>query len=366
MEEFVRAATSGRRARADALRDQVGDDPWARLTLGEAWDGDPNAPGGPLDRPPLLYVCFSVYGNARPARELLERGADPNGTFKNEYGDMPALYGAAGVLFDPELTRVLLEAGANADDGESPYHSTEAVDPACLKLVLKYGGNPEPIVLAHALDEERMEHVKLLLAAGADPRELLPHAVRRGRGPEYLRLLVEHGAELEHRGGETWRGDVPLRTAYQHAVLRGREDSAATLAELGANTAVDEADRAVAELRDDMPREGLDVDQQEVLILGALRGNMERVVELLGPNFRGVVGGSPEGSLLHHVCWVGNPELARFLLAAGAEPVGLDWLVEGSQNVDVADVLIAAGTTVEPSHIEHADEPLASWFAARG
>ena len=39
---------------------------------------------------------------------------------------MPALYGAAGVIHDPELTRVLLEAGANPDDGESPYHATEA------------------------------------------------------------------------------------------------------------------------------------------------------------------------------------------------------------------------------------------------
>ena len=39
------------------------------------------------------------------ARELLERGADPNATFTNEYGEMSALYGAAGVVHDPELTQ---------------------------------------------------------------------------------------------------------------------------------------------------------------------------------------------------------------------------------------------------------------------
>lgn len=38
---------------------------------------------------------------------------------------MSALYGAAGVAHDPELTRILLGAGADPNDGESVYHSTE-------------------------------------------------------------------------------------------------------------------------------------------------------------------------------------------------------------------------------------------------
>ena len=247
--EFVLAATSGRRARAEALLaadPEIARDPWARLTLGHGWDGDANEPGGPRGWAPLLYVCFSEFASVDLARELLARGADPNVTFTNEYGDMPALYGAAGVIHNPELTRLLLEAGANADDGESPYHATEARDPECLRLVLEYGGNPEPIVLAHALDHDHPEHVKVLLAAGADASELLPFAVRRGRGPDILRLLVEHGAQLEARGGEEWRKPKRRRTAYQHAVLRGRDDSARTLAELGADTHVDADDLAVA------------------------------------------------------------------------------------------------------------------------
>jgi hypothetical protein len=370
MKAFAEAATGGRRARAEALLDdEVRADPWGRLILGLGWEGDASEPGGPLNWAPLLYASFSCFANADVLRTLLARGADPNVTFTNEHGAMPALYGAAGVAHDAERTRVLLEAGAEPNDGESLYHATESEDPACLRALLEHGGKPEPIVLAHALDDERMEIVQVLLEAGVDARELLPHAVRRGRGPEYLRLLVAHGADLEHRGGETWRGNVPLRTAYQHAVLRGRDESAATLAELGADTTVDPDDRAVAAL-ERVPAE-MDVDRQEAVILAMLHGHADRVIEVFGVNFRGVVGGSPEGSLLQHASWVGSPELVRTLLAAGAEVEPLHWAVHGSENygggdyVAIAEQLVAAGAVIEPEFAEQAGGPLAEWLRAR-
>lgn len=52
---------------------------------------------------------------------------------------MSALYGAAGIVHDPDLTRVLLDAGADPDDGESLYHSTEAESPEGLRLLLARG-----------------------------------------------------------------------------------------------------------------------------------------------------------------------------------------------------------------------------------
>jgi hypothetical protein len=192
-----------------------------------------------------------------------------------------------------------------------------------------------------------------------------------------VRLLAAHGAELEHRAGEGWRRPERLRTAYQHAVLRGRDDLVAVLAELGADTAVDADDLAVAAIaRGKRPSEvpgALDYDQQEVVILAALDGRMPLVVELFGPDFRGVVGGSPEGALLEHVSWVGNPSLARFLLEAGAAPVSLDWVARGSQwhaipgrdYVDVAEALVKAGAVISPEHLEEADGPLAEWLEAR-
>lgn len=383
-ESFVRAATSRNRTRADALlgvRPEIADDPWARLVLGRGWDGDANEPGGPRGWAPLLYVCHSVYASAALARELLERGADPNATFANEHGRMSALYGAAGVVHDPELTRILLEAGANPDDNESLYHATEAPEPACLRLLLAHGAETRRTnALAHALDDERPEHVRILLEAGADPNEApsIAHAVRRGRGPELVRLLAEHGADVDRPGGETWRGNVPLRTPYQHAVLRNRADVAEALAELGAATDVSPADLAVAARargeQAELPTE-LDVDRQEVLILAVLDGKRDAVP----PEFRGVVGGSPSGTLLHHAAWVGDAGLVAYLLGRGADPAArsdadfstpLAWAVLGSQyhgvpgrdHVAVAKQLLAAGAEAEPRFAEVAQGPLLDLF----
>ena len=374
MEEFVRAATSGRRARADALSAEATGE-WARLVRGEGWDGDVNAPGGPNGWAPLLYVTHSVYASAGLARELLARGADPNVTFSSEYGEMSALYGAAGVVHDPELTRVLLEAGADPDDGESVYHATEAPDPACLRLLIDHGATLEPIHLAHALDDERPEHVRLLLEGGVDATELLPFAVRRGRGPEYLRLLVDYGAELEHRAGEDWRRPERLRTAYQHARLRNADASARALAGLGADTHVDADDLAVAAIArgEAATAPGQpDFDQQEVLILAALRGHEASVIAHYGPDFAGVVGGSPKAPLLHHAAWFGNPRLVEQLLAAGADPAAGEWsplatAVRASgdphrDHVGVAERLVEAGDVIEPWMLEQADGPLAAWL----
>src|SRR5918912_3404726 len=169
-EEFLRAATSGRRERADrvlAARRELERDPWVALTLGRGWDGDPNEPGGPLGWAPLLYVSHSAYAPAGLLRELLERGADPDAVFVNEHGPMSALYGAAGVVHDPEMTRLLLEAGADPDDGESLYHACEAASSECLRLLLEHGAATHGTnALAHALDEERPEYVRLLLEHG--------------------------------------------------------------------------------------------------------------------------------------------------------------------------------------------------------
>jgi ankyrin repeat protein len=178
-----------------------------------------------------------------------------------------------------------------------------------------------------------------------------------------------------------------LRTPYQHAVLRGRADSAEALAALGAATDLDPADAPVASLargeRPEGPLPGeLDPDAQEVLILAALRGHLDLVVEAVGPDFAGVVGGSPRGTLLHHAAWVGSPESVRRLLECGADATGanatdagtpLAWAVHGSQYhrlpgrdyVAVAELLAAAGDAVEPRFADEAAGPLYEWLEER-
>ena len=389
---FVRAATENHRTRAERMleaRPEIERDPWARLVLGRGWEGDPNAPGGPRGWAPILYVCHSCFASPELARDLLERGADPNATFENEYGDMSALYGAAGVVHNPELTRILLEAGANPDDGESMYHAVETRETACLELLLQHGATVDGSnALAHALDYEEIEHVRLLLDAGADVTDAayIAHAVRRGRGPAALRLLAEHGADVDAPGGETWRGDVPLRTPYQHAVIRGRDDLAETLAELGADTSVAPKDLALAALARGERSSGPfpeDPDAQEVIVMTALRGNLDAVIDAVGPDYRGFVGGSPNLPLIGHAAWVGDPEVVRRLLEAGADATG--WSTEtqhvtplavaslGSQHhrapgrdyVAVAELLAAAGNEIELRYLEVAEGPLYDWLEAR-
>lgn len=387
-ETFVQAATDGRCERAERLLDarpEIANDPWAGLVLGRGWTGDPNEPGGPLSWAPILYVAHSCFASPELARELLERGADPNATFANEYGEMSALYGAAGVVHNPELTRVLLEAGANPDDGESVYHSVEHESAECLRLLLEHGATVTGTNgLAHALDYEDLEKVRMLLDADGDPKEgaLVAHAVRRGRDSDAIRLLAERGADLNAPGGETWRGNVPLRTPYQQAVIRGRDDVAETLAELGADTTVAPKDLALAALARGERATGPlpdDPDAQEVIVMAALRGNLDAVLEAVGPNYAGFVGGSPPLPLVGHAAWVGDPDLVRRLLEAGAEPRGADSnsalavAVAGSRNyrapgrdyVAVAELLTAAGNEIEPRFLEFAQGPLYDWLEAR-
>jgi ankyrin repeat protein len=398
VESFVVAATDGRCGRARRLLDarpQIARDPWARLVLGEGWDGDAVQPGGPRGWAPLLYVTHSCFASVDLARELLARGADPNSTFTNEYGEMSAIYGAAGVIHDAELTRVLLDAGANPNDGESLYHATEAGDTACLQVLLEGGAEPTgTAALAHAIDGHKLDHIRLLLEHGADPSEdcwaLLVHAVRRGCGADMIRLLADHGAQLDRKGGEWSTPRSQYRTAYQNAVMRNRDDIADLLAQLGADTAVAPEDLAVAALaRGERPDGPLALDQlgpdaQEVLILAALRDRdrFEVVVDALGPTFFGHVGGGPPGTLLHHASWVGDPDVVERLLERGADPLAssgaeldlpIAWAALGSQSyacegrdyIAVVERLLAAGAELEARFLDVADGPLAGWLKDR-
>jgi ankyrin repeat protein len=399
-DSFVVAATSGRCERARRLlaaRPEIERDRWARLVLGRGWDGDANEVGGPRDWPPLHYVCHSCFASVELARELLRRGADPNAYYPNEYGPMSALYGAAGAVHDPELTRALLEAGADPNGeptfGDALYHSVAAESPECLRALLEHGAEPRGSnALAHALDYDRDEHVRLLLDAGGDPNEgaLLVHAVRRGCRPETLRLLAEHGAELDRRGGEWSTPRARYKTAYQNAVLRGRDDLASVLEELGASTELTVEERTVAAVARGERPEGplpadLSPDAQEVLVAAALYGPLDLVVDLVGPSYFAHAGGGPPGTLLHHAAWVGRPEVVRRLLERGADPVApsgaeydtpLAWAALGSQEwrepgrdyVAVAELLLAAGAELEPRFAEVAEGPLATFVGepARG
>jgi ankyrin repeat protein len=341
-------------------------------------------PGGPRNWEPLLYVCFSRFatgtsrlaaGMAAAARVLLRYGADPNSSFISkdwpEHPRLSCLYAATGLNNNPALALALLEAGANPNDGESLYHSTEHQDLACLKLLLHFGARPAGAnAIKHILDREDPEGLQLLLAAGADPNELndrgetaLHWAVWRGRSVLILAALLDSGVDLDAQ-----RKDG--RTAYALAVQSGQTDAAALLEARGAKTEIPELDRFVGAFVAADPKEWnrLLAHQPEMVV----SYENERLLADLATNHRTaavralLACGMPVDSrgdvgetALHWACWKGNADLVEILLAHGASltvedrqfhatPAG--WFEHGRQNCDeggdyatVGRLLIAAG-----------------------
>lgn len=136
--------------------DLAAGDPYLSCAIGDenalrlATQADPswlNRPGGPLRLPPLFAVVHSALLRVAEFRErlhesakfLIAAGADvnqriysrwPPGSLSNpdERCPLSTLYGAAGTNRDAALTKLLLEAGADPNDGESLYHSLENPD----------------------------------------------------------------------------------------------------------------------------------------------------------------------------------------------------------------------------------------------
>ena len=171
----------------------------------------------PYDGDALVYLCLSKYlrldktrseAFMRAATALLDAGADPNTGFtaKDEYGDFEtALYGAAGVAHHAELTRLLLERGADPNDNETFYHAPETYDNDALKVLVE-SGKMRPDLLAGMLlrkaDWHDYDGMKYLLEHGADPNLMtmwgytaLHQALRRDNQLRNIELLLDHGAD---------------------------------------------------------------------------------------------------------------------------------------------------------------------------
>ena len=130
---------------------------------------------------------------------------------------LPALYYATGHANNPGLARVLLENGANPNDGESLFHSAEERYVECLELLLEYGGNLNDdthqgacAVLWWVIKNGGTRSVRWLLEHGADPNLGNPErketafqaAVARGANNATLDLLVRYGGDLDLRLGK--------------------------------------------------------------------------------------------------------------------------------------------------------------------
>jgi ankyrin repeat protein len=213
-----------------AVRRFVERDPDLVTSTGQLYDWDP-----------LTYVCFSRYlrldrqrsdGMVRTARVLLERGASANtGFYSQDHEPDPSMetviYGAAGVARHAEMTRLLLEHGADPNDGETPYHAPEGYDNDALKVLVESGkvdAGGLMTMLTRKHDWHDYDGIKWLLEHGAEPNRMshwgkraLHQALERNNAVRFVELLLDHGAdpELANRDG---------RTAIAVAARMGRAD----------------------------------------------------------------------------------------------------------------------------------------------
>jgi ankyrin repeat protein/GNAT superfamily N-acetyltransferase len=317
----------------------LGDDERVRAELAR----DPGAASQPLGSrrwEPLLYVAYSEFlggdrteGLLACARALLNAGADPNAAWEDgEYERMTALHGAAGIANEPRMTALLLEAGADPDDGRSLRMAAGAEDPACLELLLDAGATLyRAMALAHAAQRGALRTARVLLERGPQQwgeRENALVWAARGEAPaEMLRLLAEHGADLEASFDGTGR------TPYGIAVRSGRRDLAEVLVSLGAQRRVEPIDelvgaclagdavqaRRLAAEHPDAARL-LRSSEADVLARAAGRGRREAVEALLDlgvpVDARGPMGETP--LVAAREC--GHDEVAAVLLDRGADP----------------------------------------------
>jgi ankyrin repeat protein len=179
------------------------------------------AKGGPHGWDALTHLCFSRYLRLDPSRSdafvrtgeaLLDAGASA-ATGWYEMVDHPnphpilesALYGVAAIARHPELTRLLLDRGADPNDDETPYHVPETYDNTIVKIMLESGklnARSMAMMLVRKADWHDEEGLQLILDHGADPNYMtlwgntaLHHALLRNNALSTIELLLNHGAD---------------------------------------------------------------------------------------------------------------------------------------------------------------------------
>jgi ankyrin repeat protein len=227
----------------------LGDDAAVRRFL--ALDaGTATAKGGPRGWDALTHLCFSRYLRldrarserfVRAATALLDAGASANtGWFETSHQPEPewesVLYGAAGVAHHAEMTRLLLERGADPNDEETPYHAPETRDNAALKVLVESGKLTDDslgMILLRKTDWHDYDGITWLLERGVDPNRMtrwgktaLHNAILSDNALEIVEVLLDHGADPTIVAARPDRGQQvsPGKSAVAMAARRGRGD----------------------------------------------------------------------------------------------------------------------------------------------
>jgi ankyrin repeat protein len=315
----------------------------------------------PLDAEALVYVANSKHLRSNPdsaprivegARLLLQHGANPNafvtcGEGRHSY-KLSVLYAASGRANNAALTRALLDAGADPNDNESLYHSTEFGNPACTRLLLERGAKIEGSNAVHRqLDYEDLEGLRTFFEFGANPNlgdhngnPLIHHAITRGRSAAILAFLADEGADLKVRSAHGL-------TPFEAASLLGHTEAVQFLTQRGCAVELSPEAKFIAACAAGNAAEAAKFatklsDRGSLALAEFAWRNNQRGVELLlahgAPRFTlGLTG----GTALHNACWMGNLPMVEILLrhnpplelldrVYNAPPLG--WAIHGMHN----------------------------------
>jgi ankyrin repeat protein len=321
------------------------------------------ATGGPHNWDALTHLCFSRYLRLDPSRSeafvrtaqaLLDAGASAN-TGWYEMIDHPnprptfesAIYGAAGIAQHPELTRLLLERGADPNDEETPYHVIETYDNIVLKVMLdsgKFNKLSLNTVLLRKADWHDEHGIELALEHGANPNFMthwgftaLHQSLRRDNGLIITKLLLDHGADpfLKSTREGTSAIDIAIRRG-RGDVLDELERRNISLNLQGALAGIDRLIAACAQNKTEAIR-SLTTDEPNLIteligqggtLLAQFAGNAntEGVRNLLdlGVPVTARYSGDPyfdiatDSSALHVAAWRAWPQTVKLLIARGA------------------------------------------------
>lgn len=308
--------------------------------------------GGPYGWEPLLYLAYARHdlavGEAAAlgtARLLLDSGADPNAGYL-WHGLSPPFTAMTGALGNGEsdhpehrhgfaLTSLLLDAGADANDGQVLYNRQFGTDDRHLVLLLEHGlgrgdGGPWRARLGHVADSPAdLVRTQLWWAIVHDMRERVS-------------LLVDHGVDFQSPfaapgGRPSWARTSHGRTPAEVAALSGCPEVVECLVARGATrpssegvdglvAAVLAGDRStVARLRSHLDEAR--AQRPALIVWAAARQKRDGVAHLVELGFdvnalgRGDVPMEQAWeTALHIAASEGDLELARLLLEFGADP----------------------------------------------
>lgn len=297
--------------------------------------------GGPHRWEPLLYLAYSRLDSPDPvhdprevARLLLAAGADPNAGYlwESEY-PFTALTGAFGegengVRTPPHqhalaLARLLLEAGADANDSQTLYNRQWNPGDEHLELLLEFGlgrgtttvwnarlglsePTPQQLVeeeLRGAAEKGRISRVRLLLDVVDDVDGLgTNHPLLGGRTAHELAVLHGHPAiaALLEAAGARPRPLTPVEE-LRAAAMRADRELVARL------TAADPALAArLVEAAPDLPGKAAEL------------GRLDAIETLVGLGYD--LNPTDRRTPLHEAAFHGNLALVQALLAPRRQP----------------------------------------------